>query len=54
MALKEEKESIRKSIYDKLLEEGQSLRPEGDYGKIPNFKGSDIAAELLSSTDDWK
>ena len=54
MALKEEKESIRKSIYDKLLEEGQSLRPEGDYGKIPNFKGSDIAAELLASTDEWK
>ena len=54
MSLKEEKEYIRKSIYDKLFKEGQSLRPNGDYGKIPDFKGSDIAAELLTSTDEWK
>ncbi|MBE6512823.1 MAG: 5-formyltetrahydrofolate cyclo-ligase [Methanobrevibacter olleyae] len=54
MSLKEEKESIRKSIYDKLFNEGQSLRPNGDYGKIPNFKGSDIAARLLAETDEWK
>jgi len=54
MALKEEKESIRKSIYDKLFEEDQSLRPEGDYGKIPDFKGRDIAAELLAGTEEWK
>ena len=54
MTLTEEKESIRKSIYDKLFKEGQSLRPNGDYGKIPDFKGSDIAAELLSTTDEWK
>ena len=54
MTLKKEKESIRKSIYDKLFKEGQSLRPNGDYGKIPDFKGSDIAAELLASTDEWK
>ena len=53
MSLKEEKDSIRKSIYDKLFKEGQSLRPNGDYGKIPDFKGSDIAAELLASTDEW-
>ena len=54
MSLKEEKESIRKSIYDKLFNEGQSLRPNGDYGKIPNFKGSDIAAELLAGSVEWK
>ena len=54
MYLKEEKESIRKSIYDKLFNEGQSLRPNGDYGKIPDFKGSDIAAELLAGSDEWK
>lgn len=54
MTLKREKESIRKSIYDKLFNEGQSLRPNGDYGKIPDFKGSDIAAELLRATDEWK
>ena len=54
MSLKKEKESIRKSIYDKLFKEGQSLRPNGDYGKIPDFKGSEIAAELLAGTDEWK
>ena len=54
MNFKEEKEQVRKSIYDKLLNEGQSLRPNGDYGKIPDFKGSDIAAELLATTKEWK
>lgn len=54
MSIKEEKEKIRKSIYDRLLKEGQSLRMQGDYGKIPNFKGSDIAAELLGTTEEWK
>ena len=50
MTLQEEKEQLRKSIYDKLFNEGQSLRPNGDYGN----KGKDIAAELLASTDEWK
>ena len=54
MSFKEEKETIRKTIYDKLFNGGQSLRPNGDYGKIPNFKGRDIAAELLAGTDEWK
>lgn len=54
MSLKEDKESIRKSIYEKLFNECQSLRPNGDYGKIPNFKGSDIAARLLAGTEEWK
>ena len=54
MTLQEEKEQLRKSIYDKLFNKGQSLRPNGDYGKIPDFKGKDIAAELLASTDEWK
>ena len=54
MNFKEEKEQVRKSIYDKLFNEGQSLRPNGDYGKIPDFKGSDIAAELLATTNEWK
>ena len=54
MTLKEEKESIRKSIYDLLFQNGFSNRPNGDYGKIPDFKGSDIAAELLATTEEWK
>ena len=54
MSIKEEKDSIRKSIYDKLFNGGFSNRPKGDYGKIPDFKASEIAAELLASTDEWK
>ena len=54
MNLKEEKDRIRKSIYDNLFKNGFSNRPNGDYGKIPDFKGSDIAAELLSQTEEWK
>ena len=54
MTLKQEKESIRKSIYDKLYEDGQSLRTNGDYGKIPDFRGKDLAAKLLAGTDEWK
>ena len=54
MTLKQEKESIRKSIYDKLYEDSQSLRTNGDYGKIPDFRGKDLAAELLAGTDEWK
>lgn len=54
MTLKEEKDKVRKSIYDNLFNNGFSNRPNGDYGKIPDFKGSDIAAELLSKTEEWK
>ena len=54
MTLKEEKDKVRKSIYDNLFNNGFSNRPNGDYGKIPDFKGSDIAAELLSTTEEWK
>lgn len=54
MTLMEEKELIRKSIYDKLFNGAQSLRPNGDYGKIPDFNGKDTAALLLASTDEWK
>ena len=54
MTLKEEKDKIRKSIYDNLFKNGFSNRPNGDYGKIPDFKGSEIAAHLLSQTEEWK
>lgn len=54
MTLKEDKELLRKSVYDNLFEKGFSKRKNGDYGKIPDFKGSDIAAKLLSQTDEWK
>lgn len=47
------KEVLRKSVYDNLFKNGFSNRKNGDYGKIPDFKGSDIAALNLANTDNW-
>jgi len=54
MDIFKEKNQIRKEIYDILFKRGLSKRPYGDYGKIPNFIGSEIAAENLSNTYEWK
>lgn len=49
-----QKELLRKSVYDNLFNNGFSNRVNGDYGKIPDFKGSDMAALNLSKTEEWK
>ena len=54
MNLIEQKEILRKSVYDSIFYGGFSNRPNGDYGKIPDFKGSDIAAQILAKTEEWK
>lgn len=48
------KGEIRKLIWDRLHKLGISQRPRGDYGKIPDFKGSMAAALRLSKTGEWK
>lgn len=48
-----EKENLRNHIWDLINENRISKRPEGDYGRIPNFKGAKIAAERLSRTIEW-
>lgn len=48
------KDLLRKSVYDNLFKNGFSNRKNGDYGKIPDFKGSDIAATNLANTNQWK
>lgn len=48
------KEILRKSVYDSIFKNGFSNRKNGDYGKIPDFKASDIAAINLANTDEWK
>lgn len=53
MNIFEQKELLRKTVYDNLFYEGFSNRKHGDYGKIPDFKGSDIAALNLSKTEEW-
>lgn len=54
MNLIEQKEILRKSVYDSIFYGGFSNRPNGDYGKIPDFKGSDIAAQTLAKSKEWK
>ncbi|WP_295721846.1 5-formyltetrahydrofolate cyclo-ligase [uncultured Methanobrevibacter sp.] len=54
MDIDAQKDILRKSVYDAIYNDGFSNRPNGDYGKIPDFKGSVIAAELLRTTFQWK
>lgn len=49
----QEKEHLRIKIWNCLKEKGLSKRPEGDKGKIPDFKGSKAAARRLSRTIEW-
>jgi 5-formyltetrahydrofolate cyclo-ligase len=51
--ISKEKENLRNQIWDLIKENGISKRPQGDYGRIPNFKGAKIAAERLSRTIEW-
>jgi 5-formyltetrahydrofolate cyclo-ligase len=48
-----DKDSIRKMIWDILNEKNFSLPPEPSHGRIPNFKGSTSAAKLLRTTEEW-
>ncbi|WP_042706826.1 5-formyltetrahydrofolate cyclo-ligase [Methanobrevibacter wolinii] len=54
MNIVENKEILRNKIWKKLYEKDLSLRKNGDYGKIPDFKGKTKAAKLLRNTDEWK
>lgn len=51
--LSKEKENLRNEIWNSLKEKGLSKRPEGDKGKIPDFRGSKAAAQRLSRTIEW-
>lgn len=51
--IKEEKERLRKEIWDKLLETGIALPPP-PHGRIPNFKGAEVAARILAELPEWK
>jgi 5-formyltetrahydrofolate cyclo-ligase len=50
--MKLEKESIRLMIWNTLTDRGISY-PDCN-GRIPDFKGSDIAADNLKSSSEWK
>jgi 5-formyltetrahydrofolate cyclo-ligase len=51
--ISKEKENLRNQIWDLIKENNISKRPQGDYGRITNFKGAKIAAERLSRTIEW-
>ena len=51
--LSQQKDNLRNEIWNSLKEKGLSKRPEGDKGKIPDFKGSKAAAQRLSRTIEW-
>ena len=46
------KESIRKTIWDKIEKHGISITPS--HGRIPDFKGSVNASNLLRNSIEWK
>jgi 5-formyltetrahydrofolate cyclo-ligase len=49
-----EKEIIRKMVWDSLADNNLILPPKPVHGRIPNFRGSTAAAELLKTTEEWR
>ncbi len=52
-SVKSEKALLRKLIWDKLVELNVALPPP-PHGRIPNFKGADVAADMLASIPEWR
>jgi 5-formyltetrahydrofolate cyclo-ligase len=52
--LKKEKQRLREKIWKLLEEKGVARFPLPCLGRIPNFEGSDKAAELLTTLPEWK
>ena len=47
------KQQIREKIWSLLEKEGVALFP-GAHGRIPNFKGAELAAQLLPTLPEWQ
>jgi 5-formyltetrahydrofolate cyclo-ligase len=47
------KQEIRRRVWD-VLERERAVREAGVHGHIPDFVGSEAAAELLASLDEWR
>ncbi len=54
MDIKERKKEIREKVWKVMEERNIATFPRPVYGRIPNFKGSSIAAERLSKLDVFK
>ena len=48
-----EKDQLRKSVWE-AMERGGVTRFPGAWGRIPNFKGAEAAAERLRDLDAWR
>lgn len=53
MDVKYLKSSVRKSIWSLLETKGAALPPKPIYGRIPNFKGADVAARRLRDLSEY-
>lgn len=49
-----EKDIVRRRIWDQLLDKGIALPPLPPHGRIPNFRGADVAAKLLFTLEAWR
>lgn len=49
-----EKQALREQIWDELEETGLARFPFPPHGRIPNFDGSDTAADRLADLDSWR
>lgn len=52
-SIKREKAMLRKHIWDKLVESNVSLPPP-PHGRIPNFRGAEVAARMLAEIPEWR
>ena len=52
--IKEEKDRIRKKIWDEMLRRGIAKPPLPPHNRIPNFTGAEKASELLTNLREWK
>lgn len=54
MSVKEAKKRLREQIWSKLETEGIARFPLPCFGRIPNFVGSEKAADKVRLLDEWK
>ena len=54
MDIKEKKKILREKIWKLLEEKGVARFPLPLKDRIPNFEGSDKAAELMTNLPEWK
>ena len=49
-----DKQTIRETVWDRLSEDGIARFPFPPHGRIPNFDGADVAAEVVCHRHEWQ